>query len=171
MSQIPSRDQYDLNRIIIKPLYYGLVVNVLIPMGLLLICFYFENQASLYNRIYGFANTLFYICAALAVVQSGAALWMRNEMQNKPMIRRQETFEEDLIRGLTVKSRPISLLIAAIALYGFVYFFLTARFKETVILVFFSFVVFQLVRPRFSFMRKLIARQQEMVDKGVFLQG
>ena len=169
MPQISSSDKYDLNRIIIKPLYFGLVVNVLIPMGLLLVCFYFENQQSLYNRIFGFANNLFYIFAALSIAQSGLSLWMRNRMMETPMIRRQETFEQDLVQGLVAKSRPVFILIALIALYGFVYFMLTARFKETVFLVFFSFVIFQLVRPRFGFVRKLIARQEAMWENGQFL--
>lgn len=171
MSPISQPKDYDLNRIIVKPLYFGLVVNILIPMGLLLVCFYLENEQSLYNRIYSFANTLFYIFAILSFAQSGLALWMRSQLQNKPMICSKETFEEDFIRSLVVKSRPIFLLIAVIALYGFVYFLLTARFKETVFLVFFSFVIFQLVRPRFGFVRKLIARQEEMVERQIFLRN
>jgi hypothetical protein len=159
-------DEYDLNRIIIRPLYFGLVVNILVPMGLLLICWYFENQQSWYNRIGESANTLFYVFGLLAIAQAGLALWWRGKMMNQPMIRRKETFEDDFAHSLLSRSKPIFLTIAGISLYGIVYFYLTARFKETVFLVFFSFIVFQVVRPRFGFIRKLIARQKEMVESG-----
>lgn len=165
-----DEDRYDLNRMIIKPLYFGLTVNVLIPMGLLLICFYIESNAMWYNRVGGAANTLFYIIVAFAVAQSGLALWWRGKLMDGPMIRRQETFEQDLTHALSQRSRKISLIIALIAVYAFVYFLLTARFKETVFLVFFSFIVFQIVRPRFGFLRKLIARQEELVKNGQFLR-
>jgi len=169
MSLTQDNDKYDLTRIIIGPLYFGLVVNVLIPMGLLLVCFYFESNASWYNRIGGSANALFYVIAVLSVAQGGLALWRRGQLMNQPMIRRKENFEEDFKRALLGRSRHISLIIALIAVYGFVYFMLTARFKETVFLVFFSFLIFQVVRPRFGFIRKLIARQEELVEKGRLL--
>lgn len=169
MSLTQDNDKYDLNRIIMGPLYFGLVANVLIPMGLLLVCFYFESNASWYNRIGGSANTLFYAIGVLSVGQAGLALWWRGKLMNQPMIRRKENFEEDFRHSLMNRSKHVSLIIALIALYGFVYFMLTARFKETVFLVFFSFLIFQVVRPRFGFIRKLIARQEELVDKGQFL--
>ncbi|UCD63630.1 MAG: hypothetical protein JSW34_12940 [Candidatus Zixiibacteriota bacterium] len=168
----PSRadEKYDLNRIIIKPLYFGLVVNVLIPMGLLLICFYFENQRTWYNRIGDFANTLFYLFGLLSLAQTALAVWLRRKLLAAPMIRRKETFEDDLIQSLLKKTRPISYVIALIAAYGLVYFLLTGRFKETVALVVFSFLVFQIVRPRFGFIRKLIERQEALVEKGEFVR-
>lgn len=168
MSPTQDNDKYDLNRIIIKPLYFGLVVNVLIPMGLLLVCFYFESNASWYNHIGQTANGLFYLIGALSLAQAGLALWRRERLMKEPMIRRKENFEDDFIQALLGRSRHISLIIALIALYAFVYFLLTARFKETVFLVFFSFLIFQVVRPRFGFIRKLIARQEELVEKGQF---
>ena len=166
-----SDDKYDLNRIITKPLYFGLVVNVLVPMGLLFICYYFESQQSGYNRIGEIANPLFYIFCALALTQAGLALWWRSRLMKQPMIRKQETFEHDLIVNLTAYSQQIFVIIAAISLWGVLYFYLTARFKETVVLVLFSFIVFQFVRPRFAFIHKLIARQEELVKQGKFLQG
>ncbi len=165
-----KEDKYDLNRIIIRPLYFGMVVNILIPMGLLLVCYYFETQQSWYNRIGQSANTLFYIFAAVAVVQAGVAVWWRSKIVNWPMIRSKETFEDDLVRSLSATTRPISIIIAGISLYGVIYFYLTARFKETLFLVVFSFVVFQVIRPRFGFIRKLIERQEAMVEKGEFLR-
>ena len=166
-----SDEKYDLNKIIVKPLYFGLVVNVLIPMGLLLICYYLESQQSGYNRIGDSANTVFYLFCALAIIQAGFALWWRSRLMSQPMIRKQETFQHDLIGNLTARSRQIFVVIAAISLWGILYFYLTARFKETVVLVLFSFIVFQFVRPRFAFIRKLITRQEELVKKGQFLQG
>ena len=166
-----SDDKYDLNKIIVKPLYFGLVVNVLIPMGLLFACYYFEGQQSGYNRIGESANPVFYLFCACALAQAAVALWWRSRLMKQPMIRKQETFEHDLIANLASVSQQIFVIIAAISLWGLVYYYLTARFKETVVLVLFSFIVFQFVRPRFAFIRKLIASQEELVKQGKFLQG
>ncbi|MFQ5454378.1 MAG: hypothetical protein ACE5D6_09365, partial [Candidatus Zixiibacteriota bacterium] len=58
-----------------------------------------------------------------------------------------------------------------ISLYGFIYFFLTGRFKEAVFFVVFSFLVFQIVRPRYGFIRKLIDSQKKLVERGTFLNS
>ena len=43
-------DKYELARMIVKPLYFGLVANVTIPMVLLMICYYFSNNYYMENR-------------------------------------------------------------------------------------------------------------------------
>ena len=161
-------DQYDINRIIVKPLYFGMVANVLVPMGLLLICYYFEKQQSWHNKIGDLANTIFYVLAAMAIAQAGLALWWRNKVMHLPMIRRKESFEDDLVEYLTTQLKYVFLIIAGISLYGILYFYLTARFEETMLFVIFSFLVFQIVRPRFGLIRKVIAQQTELVEKGAF---
>ena len=163
-------DKYDLNHIIIKPLYTGLVINILIPMAFLLICYYLDNNRSLYNRIGDSAYGLFIVLAVLSAAQTVYAILMRNKMMSTPMIKSEATFSADLTSSLIAKSKPVFIIIALIAFYGFVYYLLTARFQETVFLVFFSFVVFQFVRPRIAFVRKLIEKQTELVEKGQFLK-
>lgn len=166
MTSMLQEDKYDLHQLIVRPLYLGMLVNVIVPAGLLLVCYYFDGRQTIQNSIGAFAETLFYIFMGLALVEAGIALWWRNRSLERPMIKSRETFEDDLMRGLLERSRPVFLLVAAISIYGYVYFFLTGRFKETIVFVLFSFIVFQVIRPRFGSVRKLIARQEQLVDEG-----
>ena len=164
-------EDIELSAIIAKPLYFGLVVNVVIPVGLLMVCYYIHNNMYLENRLGGFANTLFYIFAALTLAEAGLAIWWRGKLLNKPMIRRKETFEQDIVAGFVRVCRPIFLIIASTSLYGIIYFLLTGRFEEAVLFVVISFLVFQIVRPRYGIARKVIDRQKELVEQGRFLPG
>ena len=162
-------DDYDLSAIIVRPLYFGLVANIVIPVGLLLVCYYLQNSGSVYNRIGTTANPLFYIFAVLALGEAGLALLLRKKLFSRPMIRRSETFEQDFSDALLQRSRPIFVLIASISIYAYIYFLLTGRFTEAVFFVILSFLVFQIVRPRYGLARKLIAEQRELVKQGKFL--
>ena len=169
MSREVFDDKFDLAKIIIKPLYFGLIVNVAVPMTLLMVCYYVSNNYYLENRIGTFANKLFYLFGALALAEAGLALWWRSSMFRKPMIRREETFETDFASSLLSRIRPIFLVIASICLYGYIYYFASGRFQEAVFFVVFSFVVFQVVRPRYGWVRKLISHQKSLVSHGEFL--
>ena len=160
--------ELDMNQIIVKPLYFGLVTNILIPMGLLLVCYYIDNNNGLNNSVGNFANSLFYIFAALSVAHAVFALWWRTKQFGQPLVRTKESFEDDLGAAVLAISRPIFIVIALIAAYGTIYFFITGRFRETVVLIFFSFLVFQLVRPRHGQVKRLIEKQTALVEKGEF---
>ena len=164
-------DRYDLTGMIVRPLYFGMVFNVAIPAGLLFVCYYINNKYFPENRIPELSNALFYMFCALAFVQAALALWWRNKRLEAPMVRRQESFEHDVSTALMERLRPVFLLIAAITLWGYLYFFLTGRFEESVVFVVFSFVVFQVVRPRIGSLEKLIAYQQNLVKNGRFASG
>ena len=62
------------------------------------------------------------------------------------------------------------MLIGAISLYGVIYFLLTGRFEETMFMVILSFIVFQIVRPRYGLVSKLIDTQYALAEKGEFYQ-
>lgn len=163
--------EYDMTAMIAKPLYFGMLVNVLVPAGLLFICYYLEKNYYVDDSIPGMANALFYIFCALAFVQAAAALWWRNKSYNTPMIRREESFEYDLTTEIQRRSRPVFLLISSISIWGYIYFGLTGRFTESVVFVVFSFVVFQFVRPRYGSLKRLIYRQEQYVKVGEFMGG
>lgn len=163
--------EYDLTGMIARPLYFGMLVNIMIPAGLLFLCYYISNRWHPENYVPGFANELFYIFCALALAQAGLALWMRNQRLELPMVRREESFEHDISTELFRRLKPVFVLIAAMSLWGVAYFFLTGRFTESVVFVVLAFVVFQLVRPRFGSVRKLIAFQQDLVKRGEFMGG
>ena len=162
--------KYNLASIIVRPLYFGLGVNIVIPGVLLFVCYYLNNNYSFYNRLGELGNVLFYVFGALTVAQAGLSLWWRNKLYNRPMIRRKETFEEDLKDQILKRSKPVFILIATICIYGYLYFLLTGRFTESVFFVIFSFLVFQVVRPRYGMIRRLIAFQEKLVEQGQFLK-
>ena len=164
-------DTIELYRIIAKPLYFGMMSNVIIPMGLLLACYFFDQRYHPANNLGDFANTLFFIFLILGATQGAFAFWWRQQLLQKPMIRHRETFQQDLALGLSRISRPVFMLIGAISLYGVIYFFLTGRFQETMFLVILSFIVFQLVRPRYGLVNRLIDNQYAMAEKGEFYTG
>ena len=161
-------DTIELYRIMNKSLYFGMMANVIVPMGLLLACYFFDQRYHPANKLGDFANTLFFIFLILGATQGAFAFWWRQQLLLKPMIRRKETFQIDLALGLTRISRPVFMLIGAISLYGVFYFFLTGRFEETMFMVILSFIVFQVVRPRYGLVSKLIDNQYAMAEKGEF---
>ncbi len=164
-------DSIELFRIMNKSLYFGMMSNIIIPMGLLLACYFYEQRYHPANNIGDFANTLFYIFLTFGATQGAFAFWWRQQLLLKPMIRRRETFQTDLALGLTRICRPVFMLVAAISFYGLIYFFLTGRFEETMFMVILSFVVFQVVRPRYGLVNKLIDNQYAMVEKGEVYRG
>jgi len=164
-------EDFDVTGMVAKPLYFGMLINVMLPGGLLFICFYINEHSPLANSIPAFANTLFYIFAVLSIAQAGLALWWRHKKFGEPMVRKMETMEQDLVRGIMACSRPSFLLIAAISLWGFIYFWLTGRFEETAMFVVFSFLVFQVVRPRHGAIRKLIDHQRKLAEQGDFARS
>ena len=160
MKEVDSANYIDVTQFVAKPLYFAMAVNMIIPMILLFVCYYVNEHAPFSNRVGEFANLLFYILCGLSLVDAGIALWWRSRLWSEKLVTRNETFEEDLLAALVRKMRPIFLIVAAISLYGVLYFFLTARFVEALFFVIFSFLVFQVVRPREGMMRKIIAAQR-----------
>ncbi len=159
-------DKYNLHKMIIKPLYLGVILNIILPGAMLFVCFYLSNNNSYTNRIVGFesANTLFIIFAVLGVINTGVALWMRQKLLSTPMVTSKENFEEELTLALLEKIRPVYILISIIAVYGVSYYFLTTRFQEAAFFVVFSFLVFQVVRPRIGYIQKLIDAQLKLLE-------
>ncbi len=164
-------DRYDLPRMIAGALYSGMFINILIPAGLAVFCYYLEQKGAVQNSIGQIANPLFYGLAVVSIVEGAVAVIWRNRSFALPMVRRRETFEQDVAHELTVRLRPVFLLLAAIALNGVAYFVLTGRFKEGLALMLLSFIAFQVVRPRYSGLRRLIEQQEEMVEKGRYMEG
>ncbi len=164
-------DRYDLTGMIVRPLYFGMMVNIVLPAALLFVCYYVGNKYSPENRIPELSNGLFYVLCALALAQAGLALWWRHKKFEEPLVKRAESIEFDISAAVYDRSRPIFVLIAAITLWGFVYFALTGRFQESVVFIIFSFVVFQVVRPRFRWARSVIAHQEQLVKEGRFAGG
>jgi hypothetical protein len=164
-------DDYDLNRIIVRPLYFGLLINIVIPIGLLFLCYYYnQHNAPLPNRVGDAGDTLLYLFIAVAAVEVLMVVLWRNKLFATPMIRSKETFEKDFSDEYLKRSRPLFVVIASLSIYGYVYFYLTGMFNQAAWFVVGSFLVFQLVRPRHGLLRKLLDRQKKLVESGEFLR-
>ncbi len=163
-------EDIDLNRIIARSLYFGLLVNIVIPVSLLFVCFFIANSGSVTDRLGGATDTVLVIFGILSLLEAAIALWWRGRLFEEPMVRSKDTLEEDIVAGVSRRSRPIFLLIASISIYGYLFFFLTGHFETAMFFVLFSFIVFQIVRPRYGMARKIVAHQMELANKGRFLK-
>ncbi len=168
MNAETSSYEYDLNRIIIKPLYFGMVVNITVPMALLFVCYLINNKHGVSDKLGTGAEMVLYMMGALALAEAVFAVWWRGKLFGQPMIRTRETFENDFALEYYHRCKPLFILIASISFYGYLYYFLTGQFNPSAMFVVFSFLVFQLVRPRFGLVQKLLDRQKAMVDQGKF---
>jgi len=158
----------DLYNLMAAPLYFGLFVNVLAPLGVLFVCYWANQNYSVTNKVGDLADPLFWGVGLLSVAQAGFALWWRTKRVQRPMIHREQTFQQDLRYNLVRLLRPVFILIAGICVYGYLFFYLTGRFEETVFIVVLSFLVFQVVRPRMGMVKKIVDHQKELVKQKKF---
>ncbi len=168
MRESRFHSEYDLAKIVAKCLYTGMAINVIIPVSLLFICYYISNNYYVSNQLGDMTKPVFYIFGILALSQAGLAIWWRGLRVNRLLVRGPDTFESDLTTNLARALKPVFFLIGSISIYGYLYFALTGMFTETVFFVILSFVVFQIIRPRYGFLEKVIARQQELTSKRFF---
>ncbi len=165
-----SNTDFDLSSIVIKPLYFGLFINILIPTVLLLVCYYIETHGSLHNQLGLEAGTYFYIFAGAAVVEAGVALWYRFKLLSRPMVRAIGSAEADIKEQLSARLKPVFMMVAAISFWGVLFYALTGRFESSLLFVVFSFIVFQFIRPRYGSVQKLIDKQLAMAERGELLR-
>ncbi|UCC44173.1 MAG: hypothetical protein JSU65_13840 [Candidatus Zixiibacteriota bacterium] len=170
MSHKHYEGDIDLAIVIARPLYFALTTNVLVPFLLWAVCYWLNLNHEPANLVHSWQNVFFAIVASLALIQTALIFRWRNNAFKKPMIRSKESLEEDFSDNLLERSKPIFLAIAAMSLYGVMFFLITGELKETTVLVFYSFVVFQVVRPRYAFVRKLLRYQRNLVDSGQLLR-
>jgi len=170
MTELSNDDDIDLTHIIVKPLYFGLLVNVTVPLVLLFIIYYVKSRSAGVNHVGDNAQFFLYAFGALALLQTLAIVWWRDKLFKAPMIHRRETFEADFAAEYLKRCKPLFLAIAALSFWGFLFYFLTGRFQESAIFVIVSYLVFQIVRPRHGLVRRLIIRQRQLVEQGEFLR-
>ena len=162
-------EDIELARIVAPPLYFGLLVNIVAPVMILMVCYYLANSHYVTNPMIENTRLWLFVFGAMALAEAGLALWWRGKLLNQPMVRKEATFEADIARGVARHSRPVFLLIASISLYGYIYFFLTGLFDQAVFFVVLEFLVFQIVRPRYGLAKKVVERQKELVSQGRWL--
>ncbi len=164
-----NEKQIDLHRLLIKPLYMGLMINIFIPVIILAIAYYIDISGGRSSTVPPETlNILFWTLAAVAAVDGIAAIFIKQKLFFAPMIQSQETFEDDLTTRVTSASIVCYALTTAIVVYGFVLYMIGGVFNHLLLFTFVSFIAFQLIRPRYSFMEKVVATQEKYVGEGRF---
>lgn len=160
----------DLSAVLLKPLYIGLLINVFVPVVIIGIAYYIEENGRLSSSMPpDTLELIFWFLTAVAVVDGAVVIFLKQKLFLAPMIKSKETFAEDLMQGFFAKSIVCYGLIAAIAIYGLVLYLLGGTFNQLMFLVFISFIAFQLIRPREKFAEKVLAAQEQLVEQGQFL--
>jgi len=161
----------DLNRLLLKPVYIGLLMNILVPVILLGIVYYLDSngyqKGSMKTNLY---NIMFWVFCAVAIIEGILAFVFKQRLFFSPMIKANETFEEDLTSGFLTSSIVCYAFTSAIAIYGFLLFFMGGPFETAGLFVLISLIAYQFVRPRFKFAEKVVEAQEKLVAEGRFLQ-
>ena len=163
--------EIDLHKLLVKPLYLGLLINIFIPVIILAIAYYIDKSGGRESTVSPETlNILFWALAAVAVADGVAAIIIKQKLFFAPMIQSKETFEDDLIARITSASIVCYALTTAIAMNGFVLYMVGGVFNDLLLFAFVSFIAFQIIRPRYRFMEKVVAAQEKHVGEGRFYQ-
>jgi hypothetical protein len=167
-----NTDDIDINHLLVKPIYIGLLINIFLPVVILLIAYYLDKSGMKQVSPEGESiGLLFWILVAVSVVDGVAAIYVKYKMFFSPMITSEHSFEEDLASRTFLISIICFALIAAISIYGLVFYILGGSFDHLLFFVFISFIAFQLIRPRARFLQKVISAQEVHVKQGRFAAG
>jgi len=159
----------DLNAVLVRPLYFGLLMNIFVPALLLLIA-YFIDQGKIMERSLTFTggDLLFWVFLVVAIADGAVAIFMRQKLFFAPMILKKETFADDLTARVFKASIVCYAITTAIAIYGFALYMASGGFDRLFLFIFISFIAFQIIRPRHGFIKKVIEAQEKHVDEGRF---
>jgi len=167
-----EESKIDVNRLLIRPLYFGLLLNILVPIALLAIVYFLEKKAVMSGTLDPETyNVIFWILCVVAIADGVLTFVIKQKLFFAPMIKTEKTFEDDLIQGFLRNSIVCYAMVMAIAVYGFVLFILGGNFETMVLFVLISMIAYQFIRPRFGFAEKVIDAQKKYVGEGRFLTG
>jgi len=165
-----NKYKIDINAVLIKPIYIGLLINALIPVAIVGIAYYFEQGGGIKPSVSPETIELFFwIFIGLTAIDGGLVIFLKQKLFFAPFIKSKESFEEDFAQGFFSKSIICFALIAVIAIYGLIMYILGGTFNQLLLLVLISFIAFQIIRPREKFAEKVLAAQEHLVEQGQFL--
>ncbi len=167
-----NKHDVDINAILIKPLYMGMLINIFFPMTLLIVA-YFMSQSSGQDvmKITSKWDVIAWVFLAVAVVDGIVAILLRQKLFMVPLIRSEASFEDDLKAGAFRVSMTCYAMTTAISIYGFVLFLIGGDFRTMFLFILMSFIAFQLVKPRRGFIEKVIQAQERHLAEGRTFTG
>jgi hypothetical protein len=162
----------DFNRLLIKPLYLGLVMNIFIPAVILLAAYYIDNSGGFAPMLdAGMLKIAFWVLIVIAIADGGIAIMLKQKLFMAPMIKSKDSFESDLAAKIFRASLICYVITTVIAFYGIICYILGSDFNHLLLFVFISFIAFQLIRPRIKFIEKVVATQKKYVEQGIFSEA
>jgi hypothetical protein len=165
-----NREEIDLNAILVKPLYLGLLINIFVPAVVVGIIYFMEDAAGqISSGISEESRLLFFILMGVAIIDGGLAIYIKHKRGSVPLVRSRESFEEDIGTAMFRTSLICTAITSSISLYGLVIYLAGGTFDQLLFMVFISFVAFQLIRPRHGYLKKVISEQERMIGQGRFL--
>lgn len=167
MPPSPEKDyeQYNLSGVVSKSLYLGFMINFLLPGIFLFVCYYLDVNYKYTNPPFTgeMVDTIFIATAVVTLILAAIALFLKQKLYTTRLVENAGVMGTELAENLAVKMRPIFILIMLISLLGVFHYYLTAQFKQTFFFILISFVIFQFVRPRYGFVKKLIDSQLKLL--------
>ncbi len=162
----------DLNAVLLKPLYLGLLMNIFAPSLIVIIAYFIESRGGVKVVESGNAgDMILWILGVVALADGAVAIYLKQKQFYAPMIRSRETFVADFTSGVFSRSILIYAIAVAISFYGLVVYFLSGKFDYLLFFVILSFIAFQIIRPRPGFLQKVLDAQEKHVEEGHFLAG
>lgn len=166
-----NRFNVDLNAVLMRPLYFGLFMNILTPAIFLGVAYYLDKSSGRDMPLQETdLNLVFWVLTAVAIADGLAAYFLKRRLFFAPMIRAKESFSDDFAAGVFRNSLICYSLVTAIAVYGLAFYFLGGEFVHLFFFVFLSFSAFQLIRPRLGFLEKVLEAQEKHVEEGRLLR-
>lgn len=166
-------NKYDIdsNKILIKPLYWGLLMNIFIPVIILAIAYYIDKSGGRSAIVPADTlNIIFWVLAAVSIADGAIAIFLKQKLFFSPMIASKESFEDDLTSRVFASSIICYAITTAISIYGLIFYLLGGTFNHLLFFVFISFIAFQFIRPRYGFMEKVVTAQERLVNEGRFFR-
>ncbi len=160
----------DLYAILVKPVYIGLLINILIPSIILFVAYYLDRSGAYHppTQPPPELNVIFFVFLALSLAQGGVGLFLKHKFFMSPMIQSKGTFAEDFSKRTMTLSLIGYAFGDAIVIYGIIIYVLGGTFRQMALFVFIAFIAFQLIRPRLGFMKKALEAQEKFVEAGQY---
>ncbi|MCP4706240.1 MAG: hypothetical protein GY865_16715 [candidate division Zixibacteria bacterium] len=145
----------------------GLVFNIVAPATYLLIALTIANSGGEMKSQADpkVARFLPYILMLVSLFCFGLAYYIRKKSFLRPIINSEASFATDFNEQAFQRSIFIFATIEAVAIYGFILFFITGLIEYLYCFGGVSVVVFLLLRPNYSLLEESLAAQEIYVSK------
>jgi hypothetical protein len=162
-----NRYNVDFNKIL-KRQYFIYAAFTLAPLIYLYIAHLLNQQGKLQPRVTNDIILMIFPFVAIATAIGG--IIFRKYMNSLPIISSKETFGEDFAARSLANMIIYCAFFESIAVYGLVTVLLSGILSHLYYYVAASLILLIIFRPTRAFLKKVAARQEELVNQGKFCQ-